>query len=296
VADNASTDRTREVLAGRYKSFALRPLYLQERGKAAALNLAMDCSRGQLLVFTDDDVTPGPNWLSSLYEASKKYSNGTLFCGPIEPLFPAEVDKLFEEHPYCHPAFARFEPRQPEGLLQSGLLPFGPNFAVKKSYLGDLKFRTDLGPSAKNGALMSDDVDFVAELKDRYSPFVPGAGFYYLPDAKVHHRVRVDQLSVEWITRRFFLLGRSRAVRYGRITPLSSPTLLLREPSNTREDSLARNAELHFYLGLIYEFRKLEDISRSRHIERMLHQHGLLSGKDIRLTAEASDVAQSITQ
>ena len=71
VVDNASTDDTAEMV----KSFPLAnmPLhYLLEpqRGLAYAYNAGAAATSGEILLYTDDDVRPPPNWLEGL-------------CGPI---------------------------------------------------------------------------------------------------------------------------------------------------------------------------------------------------------------------
>jgi glucosyl-dolichyl phosphate glucuronosyltransferase len=67
VVDNGSTDDTRAVVAQVARSSAVPIVYLTEAtpGKSHALNTALAHARGDVLVFTDDDVLPAPGWLAS---------------------------------------------------------------------------------------------------------------------------------------------------------------------------------------------------------------------------------------
>jgi glycosyltransferase involved in cell wall biosynthesis len=67
VVDNGSSDATPQVVA-RHHPF-LRPIiYLHEPkgGKSVALNTGLARSTGEIIVLTDDDVRPSPQWLIEL--------------------------------------------------------------------------------------------------------------------------------------------------------------------------------------------------------------------------------------
>jgi glucosyl-dolichyl phosphate glucuronosyltransferase len=67
VADNGSTDGTASVLnANSNSKFATRHLVVAEPGKSTALNAALHHATGDILVFTDDDVIPQPEWLERI--------------------------------------------------------------------------------------------------------------------------------------------------------------------------------------------------------------------------------------
>ena len=67
VASDGSTDRTPQILLEAERSGSLRPVILQEaRGKAAALNAAVQMSTGEVLVFFDVRQTVAPDVLHEL--------------------------------------------------------------------------------------------------------------------------------------------------------------------------------------------------------------------------------------
>ncbi len=67
VADNGSTDGTAEVVrTATHPAIKIRHVYEARPGKSRAQNTAMTAARGEVLLFTDDDVEPSENWLESM--------------------------------------------------------------------------------------------------------------------------------------------------------------------------------------------------------------------------------------
>jgi glycosyltransferase involved in cell wall biosynthesis len=67
VVDNASTDRTAEVVrSAQIKKLKVWYLYEKRTGKSNALNTALAAAQGEVLLFTDDDVEPAADWLEKI--------------------------------------------------------------------------------------------------------------------------------------------------------------------------------------------------------------------------------------
>ena len=81
VVHNGSTDDTAEVLAG--MAGKLRTVVEPLPGKSRALNRAMAAARGELLVFTDDDVEPDRAWLDEIAAAARRHPEVDCFGGRI---------------------------------------------------------------------------------------------------------------------------------------------------------------------------------------------------------------------
>ncbi len=71
VVDNASTDRTRQLVAGTAPTYpvALRYAHEAQVGRSYALNIGIQQARGAILAFTDDDIIAAPGWLRGLWSA-----------------------------------------------------------------------------------------------------------------------------------------------------------------------------------------------------------------------------------
>lgn len=204
VVDNGSVDETREVLSGYRNRLPLLPLFEPAGGKTRALNRALRSARGDLLVFTDDDVKPSGNWLPELRRASLAHPKAGVFCGPIVPLFSSPVPEWLQQHPFAGLLFARFDPGLREGPLPPPLLPFGPNYAVRASAVRKMAFREDLGPSGDS--LLNDEIEFCKRLRRRREEFI------FVPTAGVEHYVRPEQVRLRWLLERAFTYGRSVVV------------------------------------------------------------------------------------
>src|SRR5271165_3469739 len=68
VVDNNSRDKTREVVEEFCRQYPGRFRYTfePEQGKSCALNRGVGEARGDIVAFTDDDVTLEPTWLQNL--------------------------------------------------------------------------------------------------------------------------------------------------------------------------------------------------------------------------------------
>ncbi|MDV2495079.1 MAG: glycosyltransferase [bacterium] len=65
VVDNGSTDRTAEIV----KSFPVRYLREERRGRSYARNQGIEASKGEILAFTDPDCVVSTKWLHELVRA-----------------------------------------------------------------------------------------------------------------------------------------------------------------------------------------------------------------------------------
>ena len=65
VVDNNSSDSTRDVVLSRAGRFPVPLSYLFEgrQGKSNALNTGMSAAQARIIVFTDDDVDVGRDWI-----------------------------------------------------------------------------------------------------------------------------------------------------------------------------------------------------------------------------------------
>lgn len=67
VADNGSTDATVSVVTtASHPTIEIRHVFEPRPGKSRAQNTALAVARGEVLLFTDDDVVPAPNWLECM--------------------------------------------------------------------------------------------------------------------------------------------------------------------------------------------------------------------------------------
>ncbi len=141
VADNGSTDDTR-LVASRASTDHVRVRYLFEgrKGKSNALNAAVAQARGEILLFTDDDVRPAPDWVEQMIgPLAKRECDGAL--GRIE-LAPELLRPWMSE---AQKSMLAFYNGPGDGPLQF----IGANMGVHRSVFGRVPgFDPEIGPGA----------------------------------------------------------------------------------------------------------------------------------------------------
>jgi glycosyltransferase involved in cell wall biosynthesis len=203
VVDNNSCDQTREVVEEFCRKHAGRFRYLFEaqQGLSRARNTGVREAQGEIVVFTDDDVTVEPMWLQNL---AAPLHNGE-WAGAGGRTFLAETIPL----PTWLPPDGRYA-FGPLVIFDGGphscelhVPPYGVNMAFQKiifeKYGG---FRTDLGHCA-GGMVGNEDTEFGRRL------LVGGERLRYEPLAVVHHRVTEHRIQKKYFLAWWFAKGRA---------------------------------------------------------------------------------------
>lgn len=203
VIDNGSTDHTPAVLAEALRRLPqLTVLHEPRPGKSRALNLALrEVLGAELVVFTDDDALPEPDWLRRLWAAAEAEPSYALLGGTIRPSWPAPPPAWFAEWgvplDICYAATSR----RTDGPISPDLL-WGPNFAVRGRVLRDgHRFDEGVGPNGTGNYPMGCEVEFNSRLGSS------GHRAWFVADAAVNHLVRAEQMTLPWVLQRAFSCG-----------------------------------------------------------------------------------------
>lgn len=209
VADNGSTDATRQVLreaSARLRGL-LRVVNEPRPGKSNAVASAVRQSRADVLAFTDDDVLVADDWIASLREVM---SGGVaLVGGPVLPLYERRVPDWLDLG--GTEGFGRLA--APLALLHYGPAPsplgrrvvLGANMAVRRDVFLEVGgFPSDLGKL--RGTLLSGEDHELCERVQR-----AGHLALYHPDIRVRHLVPAGRLRVRYFLRWFFWSGATHA-------------------------------------------------------------------------------------
>lgn len=203
VVNNASTDGTEELVLSFRDRLPLEYLIEPRRGKNYALNTGLDHVSGDLVVFTDDDVLPDPDWLAAWRGAVDRNPEYAIFGGAIEPLYERQPPQWLAMSDGLEVLFSRTKPL-PEGPIEpTGDNIYGPNFAIRTAALANgTRFdeRFLVGPLG----LIGDETDFVLRLAAQ------GNNCCFVPGARVRHIVHAAQFAWPWILKRFYRLGKSK--------------------------------------------------------------------------------------
>jgi glycosyltransferase involved in cell wall biosynthesis/L-amino acid N-acyltransferase YncA len=212
VVDNGSSDDTADVLASAVQDLPLTTLSEPSPGKNRALNAAIDAARGDLLVFTDDDIVADPAWLQRLNAAATRWPDINIFGGLITPAFPAETPDWLKDprFPHARWTWSTYAPRQDEGPTRE--TPLGPNVAFRRSVLDGVRWDESIGPQGTSFA-MGSEVELLMRLARR------GELFVFVPDARVKHVLQPKQVSESYLKGRAFRCGRGNARLFSRHAP-----------------------------------------------------------------------------
>jgi glycosyltransferase involved in cell wall biosynthesis len=209
VVDNNSTDRTREVVHDFSRKWPgrFRHVLEERQGLSFARNTGIRESQGDVLAFTDDDVTMEPDWLwhltSNLHSREWAGSGGRIIPVWAKPL-PSwlSTDDLHTLGP-----FVAFDAGTEGGALNRP--PYGANMAFRREafqkYGG---FRTDLGRSGTN-LFGREDIEFGNRL------LAAGEHLRYEPLAVVFHPASESRMTQSFVLRWWFWFGYGEVIQLG---------------------------------------------------------------------------------
>jgi len=223
AVDNASTDATPDILHESQRTLPLTVIEEQRPGKNRALNRALCAVEGELIVFTDDDVLVGRDWLIAFEAAADRYPDHEIFGGAILPFWEAEPPPWIATSVPRGVVFALTDERLAEGDVFPGLV-WGPNMMVRRRVFDvGFRFAEHIGPSSRGSLyIMGSETEFNLRV------CANGRKACFCPAARVHHIIRADQFSEQWILRRGFRFGRND---WNQRTNYGSETASSREPA-----------------------------------------------------------------
>jgi glycosyltransferase involved in cell wall biosynthesis len=222
VVDNNSSDRTRETVEAYHGRLPVQYIHEPRQGKTYALNHGVGAARGELLLFTDDDVQLDPEWLTRYADAAERHPQAGWFGGRI--FLNWERGRPLWLHEECLPPLAGYFGlydlgAEERGYVPEDLPPAGANMAVRRGTFHQIGgYREDLGPrGASKGTC--DDSELIWRAQNHSLAGV------YVAGATCRHFVPHDRLAHAW----FFRYGIGKGRNQGRLPGAKhSPGSLLR--------------------------------------------------------------------
>ncbi|MGA9585014.1 MAG: glycosyltransferase [Terracidiphilus sp.] len=205
VVDNNSKDCTREVMSELCLRHPGRVRYLFEaqQGLSNARNAGIREAHGEIIAFTDDDITVEPTWLqnltASLHDGCWAGAGGRV-CPPEDfskPNWLALDGGVMDNSG----VLALFDAGTNSGKLERP--PFGVNMAFRKSMFQKYGgFRPDLDRCGDN-LIGNGDTEFGSRL------LAGGESLRYEPNAVVYHPVTKERLNKKYFLAWWFAYGRA---------------------------------------------------------------------------------------
>ncbi len=212
VVNNGCTDETNAVIAEFEARLPIRSLFEGELGLSRARNRGSAAARGDLILFTDDDVSVEASWLEAYVDAGERWPDASYFGGVIQPRFERSPPRWVEEQ---RSALVRMLATRDFGPIArpfaAGEFPFGPNMAVRADAFQIASFDERRGRRG-NEQRRGSETSLLAKLADE------GLQGVWVPEARVWHRVPVCRMTLRYFWRHYRGEGMDH-FRYGRPLP-----------------------------------------------------------------------------
>ncbi|NDJ19549.1 glycosyltransferase family 2 protein [Myxacorys almedinensis] len=208
VVDNASTDRTRDVVESRLSDSRVSYVYEAITGLSIARNTGAKAAQGEILAYLDDDAIASRPWLSRLHDAYVENEKLAIAGGKVTLLW---VDGM-SAPPWLSEGLAgnlgAYDlGNSPVFITQPGLTPRGLNYSIRRDFLEQIGgFDPQLGRVGKN--LLSNE-----ELHMTHLALASGWQVAYLPEALVAHHVAPERVKPRWFLDRGWWQGISECYR-----------------------------------------------------------------------------------
>jgi GT2 family glycosyltransferase len=208
VVDNNSRDHTRAVVEEFQRHWpGLRYAFEPRQGLSHARNHGIAAARGCVLLFTDDDVLPEPDWLETTLRGLETH-NADACGGFIAPIFETPPPHWLTPRFYGFLAI-RVDREDDYEITEAGKAPFGANMAFRREVFGRVgPFDTERG---RKGKVLASGED--GEMFERI--LAAGLKVVFLGKSRVHHKVESFRLTKRYLWRWRFQTSRNIAESRG---------------------------------------------------------------------------------
>jgi glycosyltransferase involved in cell wall biosynthesis len=209
LINNNSTDRTESIcnqFREDYPKVGFRYFIETNQGLSYARNRGVKESRGNVLVFVDDDATVFESYLSSINNFLDAHPEVNACGGPIVPVYEVEKPKWLSHYTEQLLGGALYEGETVKPF-RNGKYPGGGNSAFRKEVFEKYGlFNVELG--RKGTGLIG------AEEKDLYDRLTCGSEqFYYLPQMGIYHYIPEKKLTKAHFIELTYSIGKSERIR-----------------------------------------------------------------------------------
>lgn len=163
-------------------------------GLSRARNIALREARAPIIAYLDDDAIALPDWCASIVEAFLTYENAGIVGGPVEPIWPEAAPSWL--HRWQQGFLTIVDYGSDLRILGEGEWLAGTNIAFRASALKETGgFNEALG---RTGSTLLSNEELAVTRKIMES----GLRAYYLPQARVMHRVHEERATQRWLRQR----------------------------------------------------------------------------------------------
>ncbi len=213
VVDNASSDRTSEIVKARLTHSTgpnpkLRYIHEPTLGLSVARNRGAAVAKGEVLAYLDDDAEASAGWLAALWEVFAQEEKVAIAGGKVTLIWPPKTKPPKWLSDDLASSLGAYDLGDRLTYIQDpALTPRGLNYAVRQSFLTAVGgFDTHLGRIGNN--LLSNEEQQLTRLA-----LDNGWQVAYVPTALAAHNVAPDRTKRGWFLRRSWWQGISESSR-----------------------------------------------------------------------------------
>lgn len=206
VVDNASGDRTREVVQRFLETGLVRYVFEPRQGISHARNAGWRHARAPYVAYLDDDAIALPGWIAAIGEAFRDWPGAAVVGGRVDPIWEATSPPWLSNETVVSLAVIDWgdQPKIISDLNQEWLVT--ANMAVSVAALEDMDgFSGRLG-RVGNSEVRGEDTFLQRQLMQR------GQICVYYPAMAVRHLVPASRLNKKWFWWRYYTQGIADAV------------------------------------------------------------------------------------
>lgn len=261
VVDNNSTDETRptiEALHRKLRHDNLVYCFEEKQGVSYARNRGIAKARAPLLAFTDDDIRPPSNWISSIHEAFNRFPEADCIGGRVLPDEETNFPAWLTKNCWTPLALVDLGDNSVELDVQSGPGVVGANMAVRASV-----FR-DVGLFQPNLQRVKDTIGSLEDHEFQLRLSTAKRRIMYVPELVVYAHVLKERLTKSYHRRwysghgYFYAVMRDEEFESSRVRVFDVPAHLYRSTWSHVLDwlryCLARKGDLEFQQELEIHF------------------------------------------
>lgn len=226
VVDNNCTDDTQQVLTKHSESLPIVRLHEPQQGQSHARNCATAAATGDVIVWTDDDVQPSPDWLGNYVAAFHRHPEAAYFGGLIEPWYESTPPNWIESQ-RSHfegmlvirdlgPTERPMNPGNPPYELAE--TPFGANMAVRAEWQRRFQYDPHLG-KVKDSNVTADETDLFRRIRE-----AGGVGIW-VPEAAIRHFVTTARMTTKYLWDYHVGQGQTLVRTQAYVLPWNTPVL-----------------------------------------------------------------------
>jgi glycosyltransferase involved in cell wall biosynthesis len=209
LVNNACTDDTDAVAEAFRDRLPLVYVHEPRPGLSHGRNAALAAARGRLIVFTDDDVRVGRDWIERYWRAYEQKPEGFYFGGPIDSDYEAAPPPDAPWLALAPPSIRGLDWGPAERMLGKGEFFVAANWACPASALAAVGgFDPKLGLNPASGQVgVGEESDLMDRLREA------GWKAWYLPGNRIGHFVPAGKCTQAHVLERRIAQIRQEAAR-----------------------------------------------------------------------------------